>query len=151
MILRAVLLKFRNGTIAISGDIESMFHSFYLPVSHRNYVRFFWYESNDGEKPLCQMRARIHVFGNKPSSSCAIHGLRCIMDYEVEEDYFEDSKNFIKTQCYVDDAMAAHDDVNHVIGVMEGAKRKLSMFNFRLHKTASNNSQVRNAFPLIVS
>ena len=93
------------------------------------------------------MRARIHVFGNKPSPSCAIHGLRCIMDYEVKEDCSDESKNFIKTQCYVDDAMAVYDDEDQAISVMVGAKHKLSMFNVRLHKIASNSAQVRNAFP----
>ena len=75
--LRGVLMRFRNGPVAVTSDIESMFHSFHLSESDRDYVRFYWFQNNDPCKPLVQYRANVHVFGNKSSPAIANHGLKC--------------------------------------------------------------------------
>jgi hypothetical protein len=36
-----VLLKFCTDSVAISADIQQMFHSFLIEETHRNYLRFF--------------------------------------------------------------------------------------------------------------
>ena len=146
--LRAVLMRFRNGTIGVSADIEHMFHSFHLPKPHRDYVRFFWFKNNLPSEPIVQWRAKVHVFGNKPSPSCAIYGLRCAMDFEVVDDCPSESKDLIKSNCYMDDAMAAYDEEFDAISALEGARRKLAMFKIRLHKVCSNNEVVVQSFPV---
>ena len=145
--LRDVLFRFRNGTVAVSADVESMFHSFYLPETHRNYVKFFWFHGNDPTQPVVQWRAKVHVFGNKSSPSCAIHGLRCAMDYQVDGDCDRDSKDLIKSNTYVDDSLGAYDAVFQAVSALEGARRKLTRFNIRLHKLASNSREVIESFP----
>ncbi|MEL6805498.1 MAG: hypothetical protein AAFO91_17150, partial [Bacteroidota bacterium] len=145
--LRGVLMRFRNGTVAVTADVEHMFHSFHLPKPHRDYVRFFWFRQNNPSEPLVQWRGKIHVFGNKPSPSCAIYGLRCAMDHEVEDDCSLEAKELIKQNCYVDDSLGSYDCEFKAVSALEGARRKLGMFNIHLHKIASNSDVVIESFP----
>ena len=145
--LRGVLMRFRNGIIAVSSDIEAMFHSFHLSESDRDYVRFFWFKNNDPEMPIVQFRARVQVFGNKPSPAIANHGLRCAINHPMQNDCSELSKNIVMNNIYVDDALAAFDDQKQAISAISGAKEKLAKFQIRLHKVASNCKDVVNAFP----
>ena len=45
--LLGILLRFRRNAIAVSADIEQMFHSVLVSPEHRNYLRFLWYQDND--------------------------------------------------------------------------------------------------------
>lgn len=47
-----VLLRFRKERVAITGDIEQMFHMFHIDEEHRNFVRFIWFRDNDPTKSL---------------------------------------------------------------------------------------------------
>ena len=145
--LRGVLVRFRNGTIAVSSDIESMFHSFNLSESDRDFVRFFWFKDNDPKLPLVQYRARVQIFGNKPSPAIANHGLRCAINFPSENDCSELSKIFVTRDIYVDDALAAFDSTEEATNVLKGAKDKLAQFNIRLHKISSNSKEVVSHFP----
>lgn len=49
-----VLLRFCIEPVAISGDIQQMFHSFLVEEKHRNYLRFFWYRDNDPSNSLIE-------------------------------------------------------------------------------------------------
>ena len=144
--LRGVLMRFRNGVIAVSSDIEAMFHSFHLSESDRDYVRFFLFKNNDPEMPIVQFRARVQVFGNKPSPA-ANHRLRCAINHPMHNDCSEHSKNIVMNNIYVDDALVAFDDQEQAISAISGAKEKLAKFQIRLHKIASNCKDVVNAFP----
>ncbi len=42
-----VLLRFRHEPIAITADIEQMFHGFIVREDHRNFLRFLWFKNND--------------------------------------------------------------------------------------------------------
>ena len=145
--LRGVLMRFRNGPVAVSSDIEAMFHSFYLTEKHRDFVRFYWFKDNDPSKSLIQYRAKVHIFGNKPSPAIANHGLRCAINYETDDDCTELSKSFVLRNIYVDDALAAFENSQVAIETLEGAKNKLEKFQIRLHKIASNSKQVLQYFP----
>ena len=45
--LIGVLTRFREEDVAILCDLEQMFHSFHVTPSHRDFLRFFWFENND--------------------------------------------------------------------------------------------------------
>ncbi|XP_033741833.1 uncharacterized protein LOC117328413 [Pecten maximus] len=59
--LLGVLLRFRTKPVAITGDIEQMFYCFKVHKSHRNFLRFFWYEGNDTTNQLIEYRMTAHV------------------------------------------------------------------------------------------
>jgi hypothetical protein len=58
--------------IAVTADVQHMFHCFIVREDHRNYLRFLWYKDNDFEKELIEYRMRVHVFGNSPSPAVSI-------------------------------------------------------------------------------
>jgi hypothetical protein len=74
--LLGVLVRFRREMIAVTADVQHMFHCFIVREDHRNYLRFLWYKDNDLEKELIEYRMRVHVFGNCPSPAVATLGLR---------------------------------------------------------------------------
>ena len=145
--LKDVLIKFRNGPIAISSDIEAMFHSFHLSENDRDFVRFYWHKNNDPQKELVQYRAKVQIFGNKPSPAIAHYGLQCAVDFKSDVECSVAAKNFVADNFYVDDALAAFDDAVQAVNVLKSAKDKLDQFNIRLHKIASNSPHVINSFP----
>jgi len=74
--LLGVLIRFRTENTAVMCDIEQMFHSFYVNPSHRDFLRFLWFEDNVIGKPIVEYRMNVHLFGNGPSPAVATFGLR---------------------------------------------------------------------------
>jgi hypothetical protein len=74
--LLGILIRFRKELIAITADIQQMFHCFLVREDHRNYLRFLWYRDNNTNNDLVEYRMCVHVFGNSPSPAVATYGLR---------------------------------------------------------------------------
>lgn len=144
--LTGVMLRFRQGPIGFSADIESMFHSFQLDECDRDFVRFYWFRDNNPTYPLVQFRARVHIFGNTASPAIANFGLRYTARQSAT-DAFPKSKQFIEENFYVDDGLGGADTAAQAINVLQGARSILQRFNIRLHKIASNSKEVMGAFP----
>ena len=60
--LLGVLIRFRRELIAVTADIEQMFHSFVVREDLRDFLRFLWYRDNDPSKNICEYRMKVHVF-----------------------------------------------------------------------------------------
>ena len=76
--LLGILIRFRKDMVAVVADIQKMFHSFLVYEENRDYLRFLWHKVNRLENPLVTYRMRVHTFGNRPSPSVAMYGLRRI-------------------------------------------------------------------------
>ena len=74
--LLGVLIRFRRENTAVMCDVEQMFHSFHVNPSHRDFLRFLWFEDNVIGKPIIEYRMNVHLFGNGPSPAVATFGLR---------------------------------------------------------------------------
>ena len=66
-----VLVKFRQEPVALSSDIEAMFHQITVDA-----LRFLWWLDDDLSKPPVEYRMRVHLFGSTSSPNCASLGLR---------------------------------------------------------------------------
>lgn len=137
-----VLLRFRENAVAITADVEQMFHNFRVDESDRNYLRFLWHQGNDFEMPLEEFRMRVHVFGNSPSPTVATYGLRrSVIDAEP------DVKNFVFHNFYVDDGLTSCDTEEKAVSLMKRTQRALMKGRMlRLHKIASNSKSVLSQF-----
>lgn len=144
--LLGVLMRFRKDLVAVTGDIEHMFHCFVVKEEHRNYLRFLWFRNNDMNSDIVDYRMKVHVFGNTPSPAVAIYGLRRAAR-EEEDSYGSDVRTFVEEDFYVDDALKSFATEEEAISVLQRARAALALSNLRLHKIASNRTAVMDAIP----
>lgn len=145
--LVGVLIRFRKEQVAVLADIQQMFHCFLVRSDHRNYLRFLWHRDNDISKEIIDHRMRVHVFGNSPSPSVAIYGLRKAFQ-EGAHKYGADTVTFVKCHFYVDDGLISVPTDNEAISLLKRTQASFSESNLRLHKFASNSDTVLQAFAL---
>lgn len=140
--LQGILLRFRQNTVAITADVEQMFHNFKVDEPDRNYLRFLWHQENDFEKPLDEYRMRVHVFGNSPSPTVATYGLhRSVIDAD------SDVQDFVFHNFYVDDGLVSCESEDQAVSLMKRTQRALmGGGKLRLHKIASNSKSVLKQF-----
>ncbi|XP_078488770.1 uncharacterized protein LOC113475227 isoform X2 [Ciona intestinalis] len=51
-----VLCRFRKDEVAITADIEGMFHQFYVAEAYRDFLRFLWWKNDDVEQEIVEYR-----------------------------------------------------------------------------------------------
>ncbi|KAK5847425.1 hypothetical protein PBY51_016551 [Eleginops maclovinus] len=144
--LVGVLIRFRREPYAVMADVEQMFHNFIVNEEHRDYLRFLWFQNHDLDGDIAEFRMRVHVFGNCPSPSVAVYGLKRAA-IEGEEDYGSDARMFIERHFYVDDGLKSFSSETEAIDVLRRTQKMLAQSNIRLHKISSNSSTITSAFP----
>ena len=58
-----VLLHFREEQIAVTGDIEAMYHQMKVPENQRCFLQFLWWKDSDSSKVIVDHEMTTHVFG----------------------------------------------------------------------------------------
>jgi hypothetical protein len=144
--LLGVLLRFRQNPIAFMADIEQMFHSFIVEAEHRDFLRFLWYKDNNPDGPIIDYRMKVHLFGNTSSPAVATFGLRKTANVG-EAQFGSDAKEFVERNFYVDDGLKSLPTSEQSIDLLRRTKAMLATANLRLHKIASNDAKVTQAFP----
>ncbi|PIK56556.1 hypothetical protein BSL78_06524 [Apostichopus japonicus] len=143
--LVGVLMRFRKEPTAFMADIQQMFYCFFVKEEHRDFLRFMWFEDNDMSKDVIDYRMNVHVFGNSPSPAVAIYCMRKAAD-EGEATYGEKAKQFVKRNFYVDDGLTSVSTAKEAIDLLTNTRKMLAESNLNLHKIASNNRDVMEAF-----
>ncbi|XP_026119086.1 uncharacterized protein LOC113098285 [Carassius auratus] len=144
--LLGVLMRFRKEPVAITADIQHMFHCFLVREDHKDYLRFLWYRNNDLNSEIVDHRMRVHVFGNSPSPAVAIYGLRRAAK-EYEESFGSDTRKLVEKEFYVDDMLKSCATEAEAIDLLKRTQEMLAVSNLRLHKIISNCPSVIEAFP----
>ena len=72
--LTGILMRFREGKIALSADIEAMFNQVAVPNDDQAVLRFLWRDSPSSEIETYQYQR--HIFGAKCAPTCANYALR---------------------------------------------------------------------------
>ena len=140
--LLGVLIRFREEAVAITADIQQMYHCFLVREEDRNFLRFLWFKDNNPSKDIVEYRMRVHVFGNCPSPAVAIYCLRqSVLDADP------DVKQFVNHNFYVDDGLKSFPTVEAAADLLKRTQEVLLETNLRLHKIASNKKEVMEAFP----
>lgn len=52
-----------------------MFHSFHVTPSHRDFLRFLWFENNDLDGAISEFRMNVHLFEEVSSPAVANYSL----------------------------------------------------------------------------
>lgn len=142
--LQGILLRFRRERVAVTGDVEQMFHNFKVKTDHRDYLKFLWHPENDLDLPLKEYRMTVHVFGNRPSPSVATYGLRRSAAHS-EPDVID----FVSRDLYVDDGLLSCPSEESAVDLMKRTQLALREGGqLRLHKISSNSKSVLLKFPV---
>ncbi|XP_072564870.1 uncharacterized protein, partial [Paramormyrops kingsleyae] len=145
--LVGVLMRFRRELVAVTADVQQMFHCFVVREDHRNFLRFLWYRDNIFDDEVVEYRMCVHVFGNSPSPAVAMFGLRKAA-LHGESGCGWEARHFVERNFYVDDGLTSVPTEQQAIALLHNTQRMLSLSNLRLHKIASNKPGVMRAFPL---
>ena len=144
--LTGVLLRFRQEPVAVTCDIEGMFHQVHVNPEHRDLLRFLWWEDNDLSKDPVDYRMTVHLFGATSSPSCANFALKqCANDFEGE--YGEQAASFMRNDFYVDDGLKSVATAASAVELVKNVKAMCHQGGFNLHKFLSNSKEVIKNIP----
>ena len=60
--LYGILLRFREGKVAVTADIEAMFHQVFVKPADRDVLRFLWWRDGDLNTSPATYRMTVHLF-----------------------------------------------------------------------------------------
>jgi len=138
--LVGVLCRFRKEVVAVTCDIEKMFHQFHVPPYNRNYLRFLWWENGDLEREPQEYRMTVHLFGAASSPGCANFGLKYLAEQYKSE--YPTASSFVKNNFYVDDGLISVPLIQEAKELIVQAQTLCKHGGLRLHKFNSNENEV---------
>ena len=124
-----VILRFRQEPVAFMGDISKMFYRVKVSPKHRNFLRFFWLDPLDGNKPA-EFRLTVHVFGATSSPSVANFALQRTV--EDNQEFSEEAKTAVKRNFYVDDLLCSVDTPENAAKLLTEVKDLVSKGGFHI-------------------
>ena len=137
------IFRLREGPLAPTVDIESMFLQVQAHEQDRSCLRFLWRPRNN--EPVQIYEYQRHVFGAKSSPTCANYTLKQV-GLDNEEEYPIATKA-IQNNFYMDDSIKSVETSEKAIGVFNQLQPFLSRHGFELKKLYSNNVAVTKAIP----
>ena len=145
--LRGVLLRFREKPVGFVADIESMFSAFKVPRDQQDILRFFWFSQNNSSRELVPYRSTSHLFGCSSSPAIANFAIKYCASMHSNDPSVAASTKYLRDSFYVDDGIGSADTSAEAADTISGAADILAKYNIRLHKIASNSSEVLDHFP----
>ena len=137
------IFRFREGPIALTADIESMFLQVQVPEQDRSCSRFLWRPRTN--EPVQIYEYQRHVFGAKSSPTCANYALKRVgLD---DEEMYSIAAKAIQNNFYMDDFIKSVETPEEAIEVFNQLQLLLSQHGFELKKWISNNDEVTEAIP----
>ncbi|XP_062699205.1 uncharacterized protein LOC134284407, partial [Aedes albopictus] len=138
--LFAILLKFREHAVGVTGDIREMYHQVLINEEDQQCQRFFWKGENN-EPQVYVMN--VMTFGANCSPACAQY----IKNVNAERfvSAFPEAVDIIVNKHYVDDAMFSTDTPEHATRLAREIRQIHSSGGFEIRNWVSNSPQVLRA------
>lgn len=137
-----ILLRFRQGAVAVAADIEKMFYQIKVCPTDRDVLRFLWWPGGDLTRAPKTYRMTVHPFGGVWSPSCASFTLQQVLDCGPKPTAQLARQNF-----YVDDLLLSVDTEEEAVGISQTLRHLLWEGGFRLTKWTSNSRDVLLSIP----
>nr|XP_039261943.1 uncharacterized protein LOC120338077 [Styela clava] len=131
--LVGVLSRFRKNVVAVQGDIRSMFLQVKVPEKHRNYLRFFWWEDSDINKPMKEFRMTAYPFGTVCSPSCCNYALKQAAE-DNKHDFDISVINAINDSFYVDDFFDSRPNAESAVSLVKNISAVCAKGGFEVLK-----------------
>lgn len=142
--LLGVLLRFREHSVAISGDIKSMFHQVHLLPADRPLLRFLWRAMAQATHPKTY-EWQVLPFGTTCSPCCAIYALQRHAKEHPESDH--EVLNSVLRAFYVDNCLQSFNTSATAKALLDKLRATLSQGGFEIRQWASNDSSVVEHLP----
>ena len=143
--LLCVLLRFRQGPVALVADIEGMFNQVKVPPEDADALRFLWWKDSNLERPS-EFQMTSYIFGAIDSPSCAIFCLKRAAE-DNKGNFSEDAVNAVNEDLYVDDFIKSVKTVEEARSLANEVTSLLAEAGFRLTKWMSNSRDVLSVIP----
>lgn len=142
--LLAVLLRFREHSVAISCDIRGMFHQIRLLPEDRPLLRFLWRNLKTKEPPSIY-EWQVLPFGTTCSPFCAIFALqKHVLDHSQPR---EDVHHSVLKSFYVDNCLQSFTSVEEAKSLVDKLRSLLAEGGFDLRQWSSNHLSTINNLP----
>ncbi|XP_020715832.2 uncharacterized protein LOC101455054 [Ceratitis capitata] len=140
--LPSILFHFRQGAMAVSGDIKEMFHQILVQPEDRCAQRFLWRNGESNRRPEVY-EVSVMIFG-AACSPCAAHYIKTVNALEHRSDHKNVSRavKSILEHHYVDDMVDSFGSVEEAITVSEMVRAIHLKAGFELRNFASNSQKV---------
>ncbi|KAK3737845.1 hypothetical protein QZH41_004783 [Actinostola sp. cb2023] len=142
--LVGVLCRFRQEPIAITCDVEGMFHQFYVDKEDRDLLRFLWWEDGNIDTNPIEYRMKVHLFGAASSPGCANFAFKKAAD-DGESEFGPEAADFIRRDFYVDDGLKSVKTADAAKSLIKNCQAICAKGGLRLHKFTSNSKEVIQA------
>ncbi|XP_043208348.1 uncharacterized protein LOC122373955 isoform X1 [Amphibalanus amphitrite] len=122
--LFGVLLRFREESIGLVGDISKMYHSIELAERDQHVHRFLWRNLNISQEPTHYMMLAV-TFGDRPSGTISMVALNLIA--EMNRSICERATEMILKNSYVDDLIQSgprYEDAHSLAEEVQGMLQK---------------------------
>ncbi|XP_047500211.1 uncharacterized protein LOC125046476 [Penaeus chinensis] len=139
--LIGILIRFREGRVALSADIEAMFHQVLVDPKDRDVLRFLWWPQGDFARPPIPYRMTRHLFGGVWSPACAAFALLKTLEEGGTR------SNNAKRCFYVDDLLLSTDSEDEAKLYIQELQEALKNGGFHLTKWMSNSKRVVTGVP----
>lgn len=140
-----VLSRFRQETVGLAGDIQSVFHQVRVEPRDCYALRFLWWPGGDLSAEPVEYRMVKHIFGATSSPSVVNFCLKKTAEMNGEES--TEVADVINRNMYVDDLMKSTGTVANAISLVGKLSEQLSKGGFHLRKWCSNDRRVIAAIP----
>ncbi|XP_073789840.1 uncharacterized protein [Danio rerio] len=142
--LLGVLLRFRQHTVAISGDIKGMFHQVRLLPGDKSVLRFLWRGMCREVEPEIY-EWQVLPFGTTCSPCCAIHALQ----HHVQEHKEGKTElvDIVEHSFYVDNCLHSVPTASEAKVIVDGLRQLLSEGGFEIRQWACNVPSVTEHLP----
>lgn len=142
--LLAVLLRFREHSIAVSSDIRGMFHQVRLLPEDRPLLRFLWRDLKVQEQPNV-FEWQVLPFGTTCSPCCAVYALqKHVLDHSKPE---EDVRHSVLKSFYVDNCLQSFTTTEEAKSFVDKLRTLLADGGFELRQWSSNQPSTIKHLP----
>lgn len=141
--LFSLVLRWRKGRIAYTGDIEKMYRQFWVHSDDVKYQRILWRDRPD--EPVKQYILLTVTFGTASAPFQAIRSLHHIGN-EIENSQPEIAAA-IKKKFYVDDFMSSADVVEEAVAERAELTHALAEYGLNITKWKSNSQSFQTCIP----
>ena len=144
--LFGILMRWRQFSVAIMADLESMFYKVKVPEEDRNLLRFLWWPGGDTSKSPKVHRMNAHIFGAVSSPSVCLYALNRIAA-DNKDKYSDEALRCLRRHFYMDDLLKSTKSTFNTPYLVRELIDLCAEGDQRLRQWSSNSKEVLMTIP----